>query len=190
MHSAHTAVHPLKSIEKNRRPVSPDKPPRTRILRQSNQETTGYRCHAAATISFPRIFAATNLFHWILNFSTVLDASYNKIREIECVSNLRNLQRLYLASNRLTEIKGLDNCESLTYLDLGSNRIRVCLTADTNCARTHWAFEQKMQNLAGLTQLRELWLGKNRIESISDELCCLTSLVRLDLQVVHNRCQP
>jgi len=102
------------------------------------------------------------------NFSstlTVLDVSYNAIRDMEPVKHCPHLQELYLANNKLKEIAGLSGLTQLKKLDLGANRIRV----------------MPPEELAGLTQLKELWLGKNKIEVV-EGLQCLTELRRLDLQ--------
>ena len=62
-------------------------------------------------------------------------------------------------------MKGLSGLKHLRKIDLGANRIRV----------------MEVDELAGLTQLEELWLGKNKIESIQG-LDTLLKLRRLDVQ--------
>lgn len=55
-----------------------------------------------------------------------------------------------LANNKLKEIKSLRNLKQLKKLDLGANRIRVMAE----------------EELSGLENLEELWIGKNKIEKI------------------------
>lgn len=55
-----------------------------------------------------------------------------------------------LAQNKLNEICGLKHLTSLRKLDLGANRIRI----------------MNEDELSGLHNLEELWLGKNKIENI------------------------
>jgi protein phosphatase 1 regulatory subunit 7 len=94
---------------------------------------------------------------------TILDISFNAIRDMGAVSLLPNLEELYIAQNKLREIKGLENMEHLRILDLGANRIR------------------KMEGLQNLRSLESLWLGKNKIEEIAG-IEGLTKLRQLDVQ--------
>jgi Leucine-rich repeat (LRR) protein len=61
-----------------------------------------------------------------LQFLTILDLSYNNIRDMAPVRACRGLQKLYIAQNKLREISGLEEMHDLRLLDLGANRIRVC----------------------------------------------------------------
>lgn len=120
------------------------------------------------------------------NTLRVLDMSYNVIREMQPVSLCPNLQELCkyrdtlhltsslthadshradLANNKLKDMSGLKELTKLRKLDLGANRIR----------------EMVPEELSGLVNLEELWLGKNKIEKI-DGLSCLKKLRRLDIQ--------
>lgn len=72
---------------------------------------------------------------------------------------------LDLANNKLKTIAGLSGLKELRKLDLGANRIRL----------------MPPDELSGLVQLEELWLGKNKIERIQG-LSTFTKLRRLDLQ--------
>ena len=54
---------------------------------------------------------------------TVLDISFNVIRDMSPVSNCPCLVELYIANNKISEIKGLDNMVNLKTLDLGANRL-------------------------------------------------------------------
>jgi protein phosphatase 1 regulatory subunit 7 len=70
-----------------------------------------------------------------------------------------------LANNKLKSIKGLGGLKYLKKIDLGANRIRI-MDAD---------------ELSGMVNLEELWMGKNKIEEMKG-LEKLTKLRRLDLQ--------
>jgi protein phosphatase 1 regulatory subunit 7 len=112
-----------------------------------------------------------------------LDLSFNKIRKIEHISYLTNLNELYFANNRISVIP-LDviGLTRLTTLELGSNGIRV--RHHTCCAvwaRFNHYLIQNVENLSTLTNLKNLWLGRNKITKI-EGLDTLTQLKRLDLQ--------
>lgn len=70
-----------------------------------------------------------------------------------------------MANNKIRDIAGLKGLTKLKKLDLGANRIRA-MDAD---------------ELSGLVNLEDLWLGKNKIEMIQG-LENLTKLRRLDVQ--------
>ena len=70
-----------------------------------------------------------------------------------------------IAQNKLKAISGIKHLKLLRKLDIGANRIRV----------------MPSEELSGLQNLEELWLGKNKIEKI-DGLENLTKLRRLDVQ--------
>jgi protein phosphatase 1 regulatory subunit 7 len=55
-----------------------------------------------------------------------------------------------LANNKIKEIIGIKNLTQLRKLDLGANRIRT----------------MNIEELEGLQNLEELWLGKSKIEMI------------------------
>lgn len=70
-----------------------------------------------------------------------------------------------IAQNKIKSISGLKHLKLLRKIDLGANRIRV----------------MNEDELSGLVNLEELWLGKNKIEHIGG-LSKLTKLRRLDVQ--------
>lgn len=70
-----------------------------------------------------------------------------------------------IAQNKIKSLKGLKELKLLRKIDLGANRIRV----------------MDEDELSGLVNLEELWLGKNKIEHITG-LSKLTKLRRLDVQ--------
>lgn len=55
----------------------------------------------------------------------ILDLSFNRIREIEGLENLTNLDKLFLSSNKISKIENLSHLKKLTLLELGDNKIRV-----------------------------------------------------------------
>ena len=79
------------------------------------------------------------------------------VRSTHCTSDLAN--------NKLKTLAGLKGLRFLKKVDLGANRIRV----------------MEEEELSGLVNLEELWLGKNKIEQIRG-LEKLTKLRRLDIQ--------
>ena len=92
--------------------------------------------------------------------------SFNRIKKVQALDQLVNLRKLYLANNRLSEIPedAFKSLRCLEVIDLGANRIR------------------KMGSyLNVLENLKELWLGKNKIEKI-EGIDKLKNLVRLDVQ--------
>jgi protein phosphatase 1 regulatory subunit 7 len=70
-----------------------------------------------------------------------------------------------IAQNKIKSISGIRNLTRLRKIDLGANRIRV----------------MDEDELSGLVNLEELWLGKNKIERITG-LNSLSKLRRLDVQ--------
>jgi protein phosphatase 1 regulatory subunit 7 len=75
------------------------------------------------------------------------------------------IARVDLANNKIKVMAGLKGLTQLKKLDLGANRIR----------------EMNSEELSGLINLEELWLGKNKIEMI-EGLENLTKIRRLDVQ--------
>ena len=98
----------------------------------------------------------------LLNF----DASYNKVADLEGLQRWTTLRSLYLACNRIATLPPhvFQPLGNLRVLELGNNRLRSV-----------------GPGLEGLSQLKELFLGKNKLAEISG-LASLTSLTRLDLQ--------
>ena len=60
----------------------------------------------------------------LLNGLTMLDLSFNAIKEIEHVLPLTNLTELYFANNKIASIEGLHTLTNLTTLELGTLRLR------------------------------------------------------------------
>jgi len=96
---------------------------------------------------------------------TVIDLSFNKIRSTEPLGScvFEQLENLYLSSNKILEIQGVFHFKKLKMLELGCNRIRGVPPM-----------------IAELSNLEELWLGKNKIVSMN--LPVLPKLKHLSLQ--------
>jgi protein phosphatase 1 regulatory subunit 7 len=140
---------------------------------------------------------------------TVLDISFNCIRDMSPVAACPLLEELYIAQvcvatpqcirrywnsyilfsvqNKLRKIEGLAGLTRLRTLDLGANRIRVRLLRWISVARRGchlWSFcsyRQVIEGLENCTALNSLWLGKNKIETV-DGLETLVNLKQLDIQ--------
>ncbi|KAJ4708514.1 protein phosphatase 1 regulatory subunit pprA [Melia azedarach] len=77
----------------------------------------------------------------------IFDVSFNEITSLHGLSKVSNtLKELYVSKNEVPKIEEIEHFYNLQILELGSNRLRV------------------MENLQTLTDLQELWLGRNRFE--------------------------
>ncbi|RDY00858.1 Protein phosphatase 1 regulatory subunit 7, partial [Mucuna pruriens] len=93
----------------------------------------------------------------------VFDVSYNAISSLHGVSRVSTtLKELYVSKNEVPKIEEIDHFHQLQLLELGSNKLRV------------------MENLQNLTNLQELWLGRNRIKAVN--LCGLKCIKKISLQ--------
>lgn len=93
----------------------------------------------------------------------VFDVSFNEISSLNGLSKASNtLKELYVSKNEVPKIEEIDHFHELRILELGSNRLKV------------------MENLQTLTNLHELWLGRNRIRTIN--VCGLKCIKKISLQ--------
>ncbi|XP_054788421.1 LOW QUALITY PROTEIN: protein phosphatase 1 regulatory inhibitor subunit PPP1R7 homolog [Prosopis cineraria] len=93
----------------------------------------------------------------------VFDVSFNEITSLNGLCRVSNtLKELYVSKNEVTKMEEIDHFHELQILELGSNKFRV------------------MENLQTLTNLQELWLGRNRIKAVN--LCGLTCIKKISLQ--------
>ncbi len=79
----------------------------------------------------------------------ILDLSFNQIKKIENLQNLKKLEKLFLTQNKISEIEGLESLTELRVLELGSNKIR------------------EFGGIENLKKLEEIWLGKNKINNLN-----------------------
>ncbi|XP_042456697.1 protein phosphatase 1 regulatory inhibitor subunit PPP1R7 homolog isoform X2 [Zingiber officinale] len=87
----------------------------------------------------------------------VFDVSFNQIASLNGLSKISNtLKELYLSNNEIKKMEELEHFHLLQILELGSNRLRT------------------------LTNLQELWLGRNRIRTV--DLCGLNCIRKISLQ--------
>lgn len=74
------------------------------------------------------------------------------------MSYLAKLHTLYLVQNKIVHVRPVDVAPPLQFslrsIELGGNRLR------------------SLENLGGLVNLEELWVGKNKITKL--EVCCFT----------------
>lgn len=54
--------------------------------------------------------------------------SFNRIKDIVGLENLRCLKKLFLSSNKISKIENLSHLTTLNLLELGDNKIRVMYT--------------------------------------------------------------
>ncbi|XP_024389521.1 protein phosphatase 1 regulatory inhibitor subunit PPP1R7 homolog isoform X2 [Physcomitrium patens] len=93
----------------------------------------------------------------------LLDVSFNKVSSMNGLSDVSSsLTELYLSNNEIEKIVEMEHLTNLRVLELGSNKIRV------------------MERLDQLKELQQLWLGRNRIQSVN--LCGLTGLLKISVQ--------
>jgi len=97
-----------------------------------------------------------------------LDISFNTIKKIEQISQLQNLTEIYLCQNKIKKVGDeLRYLTSLTTLELGSNRLRV---SRQHLFLTQWipyiCSMQVLENIETLTNLRNLWLGRNKLHEL------------------------
>lgn len=94
----------------------------------------------------------------------ILSIQSNRITTLEDsgLSELKNLEELYISHNGLTKIQGLEGCLKLKTLDVGANKI------------------EKIENVSHLKELEEFWVSPlfSRLLSLSLSLSSvLTSLI-------------
>ncbi|KAG2410977.1 Protein phosphatase 1 regulatory inhibitor subunit PPP1R7-like protein [Vigna angularis] len=93
----------------------------------------------------------------------VFDVSFNEISSLHgCAKVSDTLKELYVSMNQVLKIEEIDHFHQLQILELGSNKLRV------------------MENLQSLTNLQQLWLGRNRIKVVN--LCGLNCIKKISLQ--------
>ena len=114
-----------------------------------------------------------------------LDLGGNKISNIASLASLTQLTSLHLNENDITDVSSLSALSDLTSLSLSENRIANIdgLGALTKLESLNLDGNRKVADispLAGLTNLTDLFLSRNRIVDVSP-LAGLTNLQRLTL---------
>lgn len=115
---------------------------------------------------------------------TTLHLTQCEIRDLTCLSPLRNLESLCLSENGLTDLNGLRPLVNLKQLTLDNNEIRniAALGALTELESLNLSYNKipSATALAPCIRLKELNLAGNRIAGI-DSLAPSTSLISLEL---------
>jgi len=96
----------------------------------------------------------------------------NKITRLENLGSLKRLKILSIQSNRITKLEGLENLESLEELYLSHNGIERLEGLENNLKlRTLDIgnnFVKVLENVSHLSHLEELWTNDNKISSLDD----------------------
>ncbi|EIW83980.1 L domain-like protein [Coniophora puteana RWD-64-598 SS2] len=94
----------------------------------------------------------------------------NKITKLQNLSSLKSLKILSIQSNRIKKIEGLDGLSNLQELYLSHNGVERLEGLDNNPQlRTLDVgnnFIPEIENVSHLTSLEELWLNNNKIDSL------------------------
>jgi len=113
----------------------------------------------------------------------------NKITTIQNLDTLTKLERMSIQSNRIVEIGGLANLVSLQELYLSHNGITRLQGLDTLVNLTILDISNnkitKLENLTKLQKLEEFWFNDNQVESWEDlesQLVPITTLRTLYLE--------
>lgn len=97
-----------------------------------------------------------------------LDFSFNSIRHISHLSHLAKLHTLYLVQNKISRVRPGDLDvplgSNLKSLELGGNRLRVSIISEQISMFNITI--QTLENIDHLSQLEELWVGKNKITKL------------------------
>ncbi|KII89932.1 hypothetical protein PLICRDRAFT_40112 [Plicaturopsis crispa FD-325 SS-3] len=118
----------------------------------------------------------------------------NKISKLENLGSLRKLKILALQSNRIIKIEGLENLENLEDLYLSHNGVTELEGVEHNLKLKTLDlgnnFIPTLHNVSHLSHLEELWLNNNKIpdlKALEPELSKISSLETIYLE--GNPCQ-
>jgi len=107
------------------------------------------------------------------------------ISQIEGLSGLQQLEKLWLNDNEITKIKGISKCVNLKCLYITGNKISKIEGLDKlKKIEVLWLAENNIsviQGIKNLTQLKDLNLAGNKISSLGNSLDPLLSLEELNL---------
>jgi internalin A len=119
-----------------------------------------------------------------IRWLTTVDLGSNKIKKIENLHTLVDLQKLVLVKNEITRIENLESLENLSFLDLEDNYIEKIENLDkNNNLHTLGLSANRIEKISGMLQLqklRTLYVGHNGLKDIS-ELERLPELTRIVL---------
>jgi len=118
----------------------------------------------------------------------------NKIAKLENLGSLKRLKILALQSNRITKIEGLDDLESLEELYVSHNGVERLENLEHNLRLTTLDvgnnFVPAIENVSHLKSLTELWINNNKIPNLQALESQLGSLTKLEtIYLEGNRCQ-
>ena len=100
----------------------------------------------------------------------ILSIQSNRLTRISGLSDLPNLEEIYISHNALTEMSGLDKNHSLRVLDISNNQI------------------QHLSGLKQLSKLEELWASSNLLGSFDEIEAELKD--KQDLNTVYFEANP
>jgi len=113
----------------------------------------------------------------------------NKITKLENLGHLKHLRILALQSNRITKIEGLESLENLEELYLSHNGVQRLEGLEHNTKLSTLDIGNnlvpKIENVAHLTELTEFWMNNNKVETLADietELGALPALETVYLE--------
>jgi Leucine-rich repeat (LRR) protein len=104
--------------------------------------------------------------NYIPNFKSLYLDNNNLTTLPKSMTNLTNLERLWLSKNKLTTLKGISNLKNLWGLDLSKNELTLT----------------SLEGIDKLTNLRFLSLYGNELTSLPDSIGNLKNLEMMDLR--------
>ncbi|KAH8117697.1 L domain-like protein [Phellopilus nigrolimitatus] len=96
----------------------------------------------------------------------------NKISKFEGLQNLRHLKILSIQSNRITKLEGLEELHSLEELYISHNGVELLEGLENNkklrVLDVSNNYIKKLEGVSHLSELEELWASNNRITTLTD----------------------
>lgn len=101
-----------------------------------------------------------------------INCSNQKLKSIEGIENLRNLERLYCYNNNLTTLKDIKNLTNLRYLYCSNNNLTSLEGIENlrNLERLYCSINKitSLNGIENLRNLKELHFRENKISSIKE----------------------